>query len=254
MNCLIVTVQTVVIMLLYDDPLLSIFFGDAKTAVDPSKISHYRHKKHLLSDEPWARLLMPMPHVKKLFFAHQVHGTQGYAVDWPMTVAYFPWECIADYLITAELHIGIGILTADCLPIILYDRDLSVVAVVHAGWRGSVSQIALIALDHMKKWYGSKTQSMQVFFGPAAGSCCYHIGPSVLAALGEATPKATVMRSAKTFFDLVGYNKWLLVEAGVPPESIIDAYHTCTICHNSYCSYRRQKEAAGRQMTVVCLK
>lgn len=253
MNCLIVATK-IVIMLLYDDPSLSIFFGDAKTAVDPSKIGHYRHKKHLLNTEPWARLLMPMPHVKKLFFAHQVHGTQGYAVDWPMTATYFPWECIADYLVTDEPNIGIGVLTADCLPIILYDRDLLAVAVVHAGWRGSVSHVALIALDHMKKWYGSNIQSIQVFFGPAAGPCCYCIGPAVLSALGEAMPKATVMRYANTFFDLIGYNKWLLMEAGVPPESIIDVYHTCTICHDSYCSYRRQKESAGRQMTVVCLK
>ena len=70
-------------------------------------------------------------------------------------------------------------MTADCVPILLLDRTKEVVAVIHAGWKGTRSQIATKTVQKMQEIYSSKVEDIIAFIGPAIGRCCYEVGEDV---------------------------------------------------------------------------
>ncbi|MCK4517683.1 polyphenol oxidase family protein, partial [Candidatus Babeliales bacterium] len=155
---------------------------------------------------------------------------------------------------------AIGVLTADCLPIVLHDEKNNACAVIHAGWRGSVAGIAGKALEAMENSFGTRARDVVAHFGPSAKVCCYEVGED----FAENVCKFLVCRSSRViceancierndgvFFDNVRLNEFQLFEAGVLADNINKTENKCTICDNSYHSYRRDKGEAGRQATVV---
>src|SRR5438477_544569 len=73
-------------------------------------------------------------------------------------------------------NLGIGILTADCLPIIFYDPYNNIISIAHAGWRGTMQNIAIKVIETMRNSFKSKPENIEVFFGPSAKDCCYEVG------------------------------------------------------------------------------
>ena len=135
-----------------------------------------------------------------------------------------------------------GVKTADCLPILLVDEENRAVAAVHAGWRGTASGIVRAALGKMREEFGTRLTHVHAAIGPGIGKCCYEVGPEVAAKFG-ATGRAKI--------DLAEANRRLLLEAGVPGEQIHTA-GLCTMCGvGEFYSYRRDKERAGRMLSVV---
>ena len=135
-----------------------------------------------------------------------------------------------------------GVKTADCLPILLVDAENRAVAAVHAGWRGTVSGIVRAALGKMREEFGTRPAEVHAAIGPGIGKCCYEVGPEVAAQFG-ATGRAKI--------DLAEANRRLLLEAGVPGAQI-HAAGLCTMCGvEDFHSYRRDKERAGRMLSVV---
>jgi len=147
-------------------------------------------------------------------------------------------------------------MTADCLPVVLYDTLNQAVAVVHAGWRGSVKNIVLKAFDRMTEEFGTKPGMLRVFFGPSAKVCCYKIKEDMLEYLEdvEFIDRVVQRRGDDIFFDSPGFNKLLLEGVGVKSDAFQLQYNLCTMCDKSFYSHRRQGKAAGRQMTVACLQ
>ena len=138
-------------------------------------------------------------------------------------------------------HLG-GIKTADCLPILLVDEEHKAVAAIHAGWRGTVSKIVQAALTKMKDEFATRPAHVHAAIGPGIGKCCYEVGPEV-AAQFDLRGRAKI--------DLAETNKRLLMEAGVPGTQIYLA-GLCTMCGgDDFHSYRRDKERAGRMLSVV---
>lgn len=213
-----------------------------------------------IPDEPTFRMQRPFQEavstlqLDHLMVLNQVHGADGKLFATHDDFLCRPYAFDGDYLITSVPRAGIGVATADCLPIVLYDSQNHSVALVHAGWRGSVAGICQKAILHMQKAFGTKTQNLQVVFGPSARVCCYEVGNEFKGRLAlEDRDEVCRDRAGKLFFDGVQFNRLQLCRMGVPQEAIQMDYNVCTICSADFCSYRREGSLAKRQMTIVTL-
>jgi len=243
-------------MLLHNTPLLRIYFGDARDKISPKEYLNIPADKNLL-DIPVFQKLKNVMRLDRIVFPKQVHGAQGFFVaSKNQAKKTRSFTKTADFLFTNSKFTGLGVMTADCLPIVLYDKLNQAIAVVHAGWRGSVQNIVLRAVDAMTKEFGTKPEYLRVFFGPSAKVCCYKIGEDMLEHMEdvEFMDRVVHRRGDEIFFDLPGFNRLLLESIGVKPEAFKFNYNVCTICDDSFCSYRRQGEDSCRQMTVVSLQ
>ena len=85
-----------------------------------------------------------------------------------------------DALITNKESTAVGVFTADCVPILLYDKANKVVAAIHSGWRGTFSCIVSKTIDEMKKKYGTKSQDLVAYIGPHMHQCCYEVSEELI--------------------------------------------------------------------------
>jgi hypothetical protein len=193
-----------------------------------------------------------------LAFSRQVHGDCVRAVtsadvkkDLFDTV---PYE--ADGLMTDERGVSLIIHIADCEGILLYCRKPEAVAAVHAGWRGTVADIAGKAVAAMEREYGCDPSDIVAALAPCAGVCCYEVGPEVVEAV-EALPIDTGAFTVPTEngharIDIKGINAALLRRAGVRE---IYVSHDCTMClPDKYWSHRITKGRRGAQACIIALK
>ena len=155
----------------------------------------------------------------------------------------------ADGILTDRRDLAIAVRTADCLSAFLYDPRHEVIGLVHAGWRGTQQGIIAQAVTLMRKQWKSDPKDLLAAFGPAIRSCCYRVGAPFL----EYFPKETVKRKQGHFFDLPEANKNQLVGAGVGAANIMDCA-VCTCCDPACFSYRRERESAGRMISIMMLK
>jgi len=147
----------------------------------------------------------------------------------------------ADAIITTNPELWVSIRTADCLPILLADPAARVVAAVHAGWRGTVEQIAAQAVAGMLA-LGAELSSIQAAIGPGIGLCCFEVGPEVSPHFGA---------EGKTCIDLAEANERQLVESGLELDNIWISKH-CTKCSPElFHSYRRDAGEAGRMVSAI---
>ena len=233
---------------------ITIFFGDAKSAFVPASFYAYDNKK-MLQTAPFAGATQTTT-ITSLLFLYQTHSAHGICItDKQQAQEMVSFKHEGDFLITHISQLGLGVATADCLPIIIYDSYNHVVAVVHAGWKGSVNQIAVQALRTMQQNYASKLADIQVFFGPSAKACCYEVTEPFLVQLEEFSfwPQTITRIENFLFFNNVLFNRLLLQEYGIFSSAIEEQYNTCTICDLSLCSYRRTGLPA-RQMTIAFLR
>lgn len=161
----------------------------------------------------------------------------------------------ADGIVTGERELFLGVLTADCVPILFSVSGRKLAAGVHAGWRGALAGIALKMVHHLKDRYDVKPDSVEVALGPAIGPCCYEIGTDVYNPMvqkwGGAAERTLKLRDGKSYLDLRQLNRLQLEEAGVPPEKTY-LIGPCTSCAaNDFFSYRRQKRKTGLQISFI---
>jgi len=152
-----------------------------------------------------------------------------------------------DALVTAMPGRLIGIRTADCVPLLFADSEDHVVAAAHAGWRGTVGEIARRTLDRMRTDYGSTPDRVYVAIGPSIGKCCFEVGPEVAAQFRLYFPSDESL----THVDLPEANYRQLLAAGVTREHV-DVSGECTMCGGQrFHSFRRDKQAAGRMVAAI---
>jgi len=155
-----------------------------------------------------------------------------------------------DGLVTDSLDVYLCISVADCVPVFLYDPQKRAVAAIHAGWRGTASRICTAAVRKMKEEFGSRSEDLFVYIGPAASSCCYAVGDEVARQFD-----ATFVKREKEIIhvDLKGANVRQLFDEGIPGARI-EVSEYCTICHPELLhSYRRDKGKSGRMVGVIGL-
>jgi YfiH family protein len=161
----------------------------------------------------------------------------------------------ADGLVTASAGVAVGIVTADCVPVLLVAPGARVAAAVHSGWRGTLGGIAAAAVRAATARGGCPPGALHAAIGPAIGSCCYQVGDEVRTAFEREYGTAFVseaFRSAtpRPFLDLRPLVRRQLEAAGVP-SSAIHTVGPCTSCTPAYASARRDGAAAGRQLSYI---
>ena len=105
---------------------------------------------------------------------HQVHGSAVAIVDRP-DLTREELEGI-DALVTNKPGVAIGVRTADCVPVLLFDPEQRAVAAVHSGWKGTIQRIAEKAIFTMGRQFGSKASSLRAVIGPAIGPQSFQVG------------------------------------------------------------------------------
>lgn len=157
-----------------------------------------------------------------------------------------------DGLVTNVRGIAQVVFSADCVPILMYDRGAEVVAAVHAGWRGSVAGVAPKCVEIMKSRFGSIAEDIRVAIGPSIGKCCFEFGEEAVTYFGD--KYYAKEPNGKFKVDLWEYNRDLLLSVGIKSENI-DISGICTMCESDkFYSYRAHREKTGRLAAVIMLR
>jgi hypothetical protein len=144
---------------------------------------------------------------------------------------------------------------ADCVPLLLADRQGRAVAAVHAGWRGTARGIARRAVESLGS-LGVPAGGLLAALGPAIGPCCYEVSDEVAGEVAAACgcPPGELARPGprgRPLLDLRRANRLQLLEAGLP-EKAVDCAPWCTACDpDRFFSYRREGAGTGRLMACI---
>ena len=166
-----------------------------------------------------------------------------------------------DALATDEPGVPLLLVFADCTPLLFHDPVRGVVGLAHAGWRGTVADIAGAMVRTLLTRYGSNPADLLVGIGPAIGRCCYAVDAPVIDAwstLGVTDPAVAEEIAPRDGrqqwrFDLARANRRLLERAGIPAHQIEDA-GLCTSCHvDQFPSHRAEQGQAGRFAAIIAL-
>lgn len=194
----------------------------------------------------WTTVLTGVGVHLPLALPRQVHGTRAVSV---VAAGERPE---ADALAGAMPGLLVGVVTADCVPVLLADQRRRVAAAVHAGWRGAAAGVLEAALEHLRAAFGATPADLEAVIGPAVGGCCYQVGDEVVEAFrartGEATAAAWTRRAGRHHLDLRSAARCLLAAAGLGSVAILGP---CTACGPGYHSYRRDGARTGRQLSFA---
>jgi len=197
-----------------------------------------------------------------LFLPSQVHKTRIVEV----TAATTKEELMeTDALITDQPGVGIAVMSADCVPILIYDRKHAAVGAVHSGWRGTVARILEKTLQTMNARYGTHGEDVVAAIGPSASQDSYEVGEEVVNEVTRAfgkdsglllIPQPVAIGAAgkperKAKLDLWKANTLQLREFGVP-ETAIEVSDLCTIKNNGY-FFSARKGDSGRFAAGIVL-
>jgi YfiH family protein len=161
----------------------------------------------------------------------------------------------ADGMITATTDVFLGVLTADCVPILFVAPKSKLVAAVHAGWRGTLAGIAEKAARSFTDRLHVRADEIEVALGPSIGSCCYEVKDDVAGPLlerwGGIADASVQKRDGKTYLDLRRLNRGVLAQSAIPETNIFQV-GPCTACSpNDFFSYRRERSETGRQISFI---
>jgi polyphenol oxidase len=186
----------------------------------------------------------------------QVHGVTVVVADSTLNGDWDRPE--ADILISDDPHAAIGVRVADCAPVLLADRRRGVVGAAHAGWRGTARRAASVAVDALRRIFGSEPADLVAAIGPCLGPCCGEVGEDVVAVFRSAGhPPEDLARwfapgpAARPLLDLWAANRDQLVGAGVPASQVFTAA-LCTRTHSALMhSYRAHGPGTGRMAGLI---
>ncbi|WP_448582623.1 peptidoglycan editing factor PgeF [Thermaurantiacus sp.] len=201
-----------------------------------------------------ARALEAVAPGARLVTLHQVHSARCIeAGDWPDTARPH-----ADALVTDQPGLALGILTADCAPVLFSDSTAGVIGAAHAGWRGALAGVLEATLAAMAR-LGARPSHTVAVIGPTISAASYEVGPEFRARFEREDESSAAFFAdgpqGRPHFDLPGYCRARLARAHV--GQIIDlGLDTCTDAARFF-SYRRATRAGepdyGRQLSLVAL-
>lgn len=192
---------------------------------------------------------------------HQVHWSRVAMVDRPGMTR----EDLEGYdaFVTNLPGVAIGIRTADCVPILMYDPVKRAVAAVHSGWKGTILHISQGVITALRQEFGTDPADVRVAIGPAIGPESFQVGEEV-AEKFKATgfpmdeiwsfrgPGDGMPMSGGHHIDLFKANRWLLEQVGVK-ESNIQICGIDTYTDEAYFSARREGYECGRTVSAIKL-
>lgn len=158
-----------------------------------------------------------------------------------------------DALITNVPGLIIGVKTADCLPILVYERKVRAVAAIHAGWRGLAANIVQHALEEMIRRFGCRIEFMEFAFGPCISEANYEVGEELIATFREAFGVRFSHKQkpgAKPHFDLVGTARMNCEDVGFYHRNLAEV-GLCTFEREDLFHSHRRKPGEGRQFNFI---
>jgi YfiH family protein len=198
------------------------------------------------TDRRWSAALAAMGIDAPIVTPTQVHGTRVVPVSSPTS----PGE--ADGVVTTARSLALGVVTADCTPVLLRVPGTTAVGAVHAGWRGAAAGILERGVDVLCDVAGTVPGAIEAAVGPAIGPCCYQVGREVREAFergsGGVTDPAWTPDADRFRLDLRDAVRCLLAATGVMHVTLVGP---CTSCSPDLHSHRRDGRAAGRQLSFI---
>lgn len=198
--------------------------------------------------------------VCRLVIPHQVHGVECREVAeeffaLPESVRRMLLEGV-DAVMTRASGACIGVSTADCIPVLLYDEVHHAAAAIHAGWRGTVQRIVAKTVAEMRVHFGTQAADLKAVIGPGISGKNYEVGEEVVAAFEQAAFDLSEVLEGECdnwHINLPVCNRLQLIECGVRKQNIHEA-NICTFDHNAdFFSARRQGIQSGRIYTAIIL-
>lgn len=192
----------------------------------------------------------------RLLGVTQVHGHDVAVVTEAWAAGAGPR---ADAMVTDRTGLALGIVTADCAPVLFADRAAGVVGAAHAGWRGAVSGVIEATVDAMIR-LGARADAIAAAVGPCIGQASYEVGPDLRDAVLEQSAADTVFfvpgrRTDRWQFDLPGYCAARLRAAGV--GAVANLGVDTLADDERFFSHRRRTLAGGgpigHQISVIAL-
>lgn len=203
----------------------------------------------------FARSFDLQPH--QLLTVKQVHGKDLLVIDEPnLDLTHF-LSLEVDAIVTNQPGIMIGVLVADCFPVLIWDRQQAVIAAVHVGWRGAAGGILQKAIKAMEDHFGSEAASLSAAIGPGIGAHKYEVDRPVRDAFRQGSGFWSEISSEVSLghwqLDIALSCRLQLEQAGLFVGNI-DQAEECTCCHPELLfSYRRDKGKTGRQLGFIKL-
>lgn len=201
----------------------------------------------------------------RLVMPHLVHGTTIRTIHSDfVNLSAEQQEALmegVDAIMTNERGLCIGVSTADCIPILLYDAAHRAIAAVHAGWRGTVKRIAQLTVRQMASTFGTHPSTLQAVIGPGISLEAFEVGEEVYQQFAAAQFNMTTLarrfpangNTEKWHIDLWTCNRDQLISEGVPVKNIQVA-GICTYRHSDqFFSARRLGIRSGRIFTGILL-
>lgn len=192
-----------------------------------------------------------------LVTAYQVHSPDVVVVEEPWAPQEGPR---ADAMVTRRVGIALGILTADCVPLLMAERSSGVIAAAHAGWKGALGGVVEATLEAMES-QGADRARVVAAIGPAIAQRSYEVGPEFPAAFleqdhGNADFFCPAQRDGHLRFDLKGYVARRLALAGCKSIQILPCD---TFAEDArFFSYRRAclrgEKGYGRNLSAIYLE
>ncbi len=192
-----------------------------------------------------------------LLTLHQVHSTEV------MTVAGRHWTSPgapkADALVTDRPGVVLGVLAADCAPVLLADPEARVIGAAHAGWKGALHGVAEATVTAMEK-LGARRERVRAAIGPCIGRDSYEVGPEFPAPfLAQDAANAAFFRAASRaghfLFDLAGYLVRRMTLSGI---AVAATGHDTLTAREDFFSYRRNTlkgvKDYGRGLSAISLR
>ncbi|MFC1754174.1 peptidoglycan editing factor PgeF [Thermoproteota archaeon] len=154
-----------------------------------------------------------------------------------------------DAFITKEKNIALAVFTADCVPVFIIDKKRDIIALVHAGWKGTKQAIVKNVVFAMQQVFETDSKDLAVYLGPAIRRCCFQVDKEFLGYFS----RGIYRKKGKLFLDMIELNSLQLREVGVLEDNIFDS-ELCTNCEkDTFFSYRREKDKSGRQMSLIVI-
>ncbi len=214
------------------------FFSTGENGLDFNKVT-YNGKKNTENIKKWFG-------VDKVGFLDQIHS--DFIIEYNGEIQE------GDALITNRKNMAIGVFTADCVPILLYDKNKNVIAAVHSGWKGTFECILLKTIQSMEQLHETDPKDLLVCIGPHIHECCYEVSEELIDKFKNSHVYKNLDISSGRHLNMKKCILHQLHIKGVDQNNIKDL-DICTFCNNDYKmhSYRKDKNG-GRLFSFVFLR
>lgn len=181
--------------------------------------------------------------LNNVLYLNQIHSNMVLNGDEKI----FKGDIEGDSIVCSKSKMAIGVFTADCVPIMIYDKSKNVIAAVHSGWKGTFGNIVGETINVMKAKYGC--DDIKAIIGPHIRQCCYQVSNELIDKF-SGTYNKTYIKGERNL-NMEKYIKNQLVD--YIKEENITTLNLCTFCSErpEFYSFRKKGKEAGRMFSFI---